>query len=201
MKNESNIFISLYRKILGTNDDKEKELKKQWYYVHFLTKNLNNIQKYIHIESQDEIMKNTFALFLSLNQLKLISSISLVKKIEPSDKYYEKNIGDIEKIDKLIVTVAPNYKLISNNDLYIIEKQNIENTFIINVDKKDLSKKQKVIKYLSEIPEVKLISSYKNPEPKNTLISGFTQKNNLTFEQNKIGYFYSDRYLNRKTKL
>ena len=58
LQHDSNIFKSIYKNILGIKNDVEKN--SQWYYVHFLSNDISNIQKYIQIESKDEIVKNTF---------------------------------------------------------------------------------------------------------------------------------------------
>lgn len=51
------------------------------YYDHFLIDDIPSIQRNIHIESTNDIIKNTFTLFLSENQLELISNFSFFKNL------------------------------------------------------------------------------------------------------------------------
>lgn len=201
LKQDSKKFIYFYKKILRIKEDEEEQ--SHWYYVHFLSNDYVNMKKYINIESRDEIAKNTFVLFLSFKQLELISNISLVKKLEPSDKFYEEN-GPIEEANYFIIRTAPNYELLNNDDLYSNERKNSASTFVIRVDKKSLTdieytnKKKQAIKYLTEIPEVKSVSTFKKPDSKNALATGFTQRNTFDFDgKTSWRYFKSDRYLNR----
>ena len=81
-----------------------------WYYIHFLTNDLSEIQKYIQVRNTDFLFKKTFVLFLSSSQLEKISNISLVKKIEPYEKYIENGVP-LEKTDFLIICTSIKYKL------------------------------------------------------------------------------------------
>lgn len=180
-------------------DDKNKS---QWYYVHFLINNYSEIQKNIPIYSSNELIKNTFVLFLSKMQLQEISNISLIKKIEPNEKYFD-NDDQLAKINHLIVTTSFNFNFPEINEYYTIENIKNENSYIIKIIQNELSerefikKKKRVIRLLSEIPEVRSISTYTRPITQNAIISGFTQKNRYDFKfNNKSNFYYLDRYLN-----
>ena len=166
-----------------------KALKKkdksngQWYYVHFLISNMSEIQKYIVIRAEDFLVKNTYILFLNQNQIEKIENISYFKQIDPNEKYFEGSLS-IDKTDFLIISSAEKFELPLNDD-YIIENKFI-NSFIIKINKNQLTEKQyiqkknKVIDFLTKIPEIKTVSTYKNPIHKKTvLILKSIQKSNL----------------------
>lgn len=193
-----NIVRIIQNHLFGTrNDNKEQG----WYYVHFTDNKYLNILR--NINSKDEISKDTFVLYLTNDQFNQIANISLVKKIEPSDKIYEIG-GSIDEAENLFVSVFHNYQLSNQGGLFSIENKN-QDSYILkfkteNLSKKDaLKRKMQAIKYLSEIPEIKSISTYKKPTAKNSLATGFTQRNSFDFEQNKNWGFYSlERYMNNR---
>ena len=52
---------------------------------------------------------------------------------------------------------------------------------------------------LSEISEIRSISTYKHPQIKNAIMTGFTQQNSFSFQRdNQSNIYYLDRYLNNK---
>ncbi|KAK8836774.1 hypothetical protein M9Y10_037296 [Tritrichomonas musculus] len=174
----------------------------QWYYVHFLKNDHSKLEKYIKIHAQDELIKDTFVLFLTQSQIEMISNISLIKKIESYEKFSDDK--SLENCNKLIVFTSPNYELpVSNND-YIIKNKN-GNSYIIKVLKKNLNekdftnKKKEVIRFLSNIPQIRSISTYTKPVPANALNAGFTQKNSFDFKRNNSSnFYYLERYMNNK---
>lgn len=201
LQNPKNYILSKQiHHILGKVDTKESA--NQWYYVHFLTNDFSEIQKYISIQASDQLIKNTFILFLSPTQLEKIANISLVKRIESNEKYS----GDerkLEKLDHLIVTTSSKFELPKINDDYNIENKKNGDSYIIRVIRNELDakeflkKKKKIIQYLSEIPEVKSISTYTVPVAQNAIISGYTQKNRYDFKlHSSSSFYYLDRYLN-----
>lgn len=179
-----------------------EETHGQWYYVHFLEKDISEIQKYISIKSSDKLIKDTFVLFLKQEQIEKISNFSLIKKIEPFEKYFEDRAPS--NSDKFTIFTAPNFELPKSND-YIIHYILNGYSIIIRILRKGMNekdfneKKKEIIRYLSEIPEIKSISPYIDPVPNNAIISGFTQRNNFNFKlHNKSKFYYLDRYLNDK---
>ncbi|KAK8845778.1 hypothetical protein M9Y10_020697 [Tritrichomonas musculus] len=199
--NTKNYLIQI-KEIKKHNFSSEEEHQFSWYYVHFLTDNLNEIRDKMSIEGKDLIMKNTYALYLSTQQISLISDISLIKKIEAEDKFYEDDCP-IEDTNYLIITTCPNYQLPTHNDIYKIENQDLSNTFIVRIERGELNdddflnKKKKVIKFLTKLSEVKTVSTFSKAVAYNAIISGYIQKNNYEFKRlPNRGYYYLNRYMN-----
>lgn len=146
----------------GENND------KYWYYVHFENDDYRDKLKTIKLRSVDLILKNTFVLFLSYEQLNEIAEFSLVKRIEPNDKFAEE-AGSIEKVSLLLVQIAPEFELPSNPS-YSIESKFNDLGYVVRIDKELLSddqytkKKKEVVDLLSQLPAVKSISTYKPPK-------------------------------------
>lgn len=141
-------------------------------------------------------------MYLSNSQLNKISNISLVRKIESDDKYYENDVS-YAKTNYLIVTTFSGYHLQSNEELYSIQMQFAENSYIVRIDRNGLTegdflqKKKRTIKFLTKISEVKTVTPFMKPVLHNVISSGYTQKNSFEFKQLPgQGYFYLDRYLN-----
>lgn len=178
----------------------KKENQFSWYYIHFLTEYITKISEDIKIERENKILQNTYVLYLSNSQLNKISNISLVIKIESDDKYYENDVS-YAKTNYLIVTTFSGYHLQSNEELYSIQMQFAENSYIVRIDRNGLTegdflqKKKRTIKFLTKISEVK--TPFMKPVLHNVISSGYTQKNSFEFKQLPgRGYFYLDRYLN-----
>lgn len=199
-----NIFVSFSKKIMGYSDDKNEA---DWFYVHFLTQNFQKIRKIINFSTNDMILKNTFILYLDTNQLEKIQKISLVKKLEQSDKFVEDG-GSIENTSFLYVITAPNTSLPINPELYQIENyQDDFHLYIIKIndegndDKKIKEKKKKVIELLTSIHSIKLVSTFTHPQVKSSITVGFTQKNVPLKEIQKddlTNIYYLPRYINDK---
>ena len=85
---------------------KNEKTHGNWYYIHFLTNDLTLIQHIIIIRPEDKVMKNTYALFLMPNQIENIQNISLIKRIEPQDKFNDEG-GKIEQVDHLLIYTSP----------------------------------------------------------------------------------------------
>lgn len=167
-----------------------------WYYVHFITKDISHIQKIISIAKENLILPNTYILFLSQNQVNQISNISLIHKIEPQEKYYEDS-GPIEKNSLLLVSTLPNYDLSSNKDDFIIEGRLNDALAILNLGNKTVEQKNEIIKELCDISEVRTVTTYKYPKSANSLMTAYTQHNFIYFKKNpNRKFYYMDRYLN-----
>lgn len=172
--------------------------EKKWYYVHFLINDLSNIPKSIAIDSTDLIIKDTFLLYLSYEQLSLISNITLARKHKPEDKIKEGSVT-IEKAQYLLVYGPHNFVLDSNSKLFSIESRKSSDSYLINFRDNSITKKRYLIKILSEDPSVKSIVPYSKPVLRNNLMTGFTQKNTREFfTDEKSGILYTKRYLNEK---
>ena len=59
---------------------------RNWYYVHIDNKYLTEAQKHVQIKAEDQIIKNTFMLYLLPSELESISTYSYATLIKPSDK-------------------------------------------------------------------------------------------------------------------
>lgn len=177
-----------------------------WYYVHFLTSELEDISKNLKIKVEDSIIIDTFILYLTEDELLQISDISLVKKLLPEDKFQDSN-EKLLKNNLFHVVIKPNSQIPIKSDLYSIEQQQTQDTYIIRVnpdndnDSAFLTKKKQAIKFLSQIPEVKFISTYTPPTFSNSIHNGFTQKNQEpgSIQTDKTSNVkYLDRYVNNK---
>ena len=174
--------------------------QKRWYYVHFLS-DLPTMQKYVDFRLDDQIIKDTFILYLSEGQIEKISPYSLVKLIEPSEKinlhsdYNETNYFRIETADK--------GEILAINDLFSIEKVNNDNSIIVRVDqnkkeneKEFINRKKNVVTFLSQLPAVKTVSTYKKPVLQNNINIGYVQKNKQSFRRDEYSKLYLfDRYV------
>lgn len=207
LHNQKEVTLSKHKKLISSNIFRrflksENEYHGQWYYVHF-TSNVNTeIRKYMSLKVSDELIKSTFVLFLYPDQIEKISNVSLIRPVEPKEKFNEDG-GPLKQTDKLIIYTAPNFEIPRANEDYLIENKKNDNSIIIRFVQSDLSehkflnKKRRVIRLLSEIPEVKSISTYSNLIPNNAIISGFTQKNSYDFKLHSSSkFYYLDRYLN-----
>lgn len=174
--------------------------QKQWYYVHIFG-DISKVQEHVSLRLDDQIVKNTFILYLSQNQLEKISEHSLVKLIEPSDKI--ELISPYKETNYFLVQTAPNSEIPRSSNLYTIERVNGEDSYIIRVDKSQnendkqfIQKKQRVARILAENPAVKVVSTYKKPVLQNDINIGYVQKNNQQFHRDdfsKLNIF--DRYV------
>lgn len=175
----------------------------KWYYVHFIGNDSFEKSKIKQINANDELIKNTFILFLNSNDLEQIANISLVKPIEPHEKYFnDENNADSEFL--FIVTTA-SYIIPNNNEYFSIEKKYDESSFVVKIarsnlnEKEFIKRKKKIVDFFSEIPEVKSISNYKKISTNNALMAGFTQKNSYDFQKyNGTNFYYLERYLNNR---
>lgn len=175
-----------------------KKDQKNWYYVHFLTNDLSSIAKSISIQSSDMIYKNTFLLYLSYEQISLISNISFSKILDPEDKIKEES-GPLEKAQYLLVFGSHNFVPEQNSRHYTIISKRNSNSYLISFKDNSMQKKQYVAKILAENPSVKSIVTYSKPVLKNNLMTGYTQKNTHQYSKDeKSGILYINRYLNEK---
>lgn len=126
------------------NSEKGKNDQKQWYYVHIFSNDLSKVQKCINLQIGDQIVKNSFILYLSEAQLKLISPYSLVKLIEPSEKI--DLISPYKDTNYFNVKTAPNYDLTPIDDLFTIDLINSDNSYIIRVDQNELKNSEFILK-------------------------------------------------------
>lgn len=193
---------SIIKRIFSPKSIQQELEQKQWYYVHFLTDDLFEVQKYIKLTSSDQLIKNTFHLYLSGNEIETISSIALAKRVEPEDKIDEAG-GSFENIELLHVVGANDLKLV-NNEYYSVESKS-DHSYIVRIDRKGLNdkqftnKKKKAALLIAEIPAVKSVSTYKAPKIKNSAMTAFTQQNSATFTFDSDSQLYTaKRYLNDK---
>lgn len=202
INSEKNIIRRFSRRIMGYDENPDVSA---WYYVHFLTSDLHEISKTLNFTIKSSILKDTFILYLRTSQLEKIQNISLVRKLESSDKFYEGG-GSIEKVNLFHVVVAPGFNLPLNPDLYTILRRDDQDSFLIQVNRNELSKKKftqkkkKVVKELSSIDSVKSVSTFTRPRVKNNLMTGYTQKNAPISSRltHKSGVYYLPRYVNDK---
>ncbi|KAK8896162.1 hypothetical protein M9Y10_014056 [Tritrichomonas musculus] len=191
----TNIFTKLLRQIIKPDND-----NKQWYYVNIDKKYISKAQKYVQILPTDEVIKNTFLLFLSPRQLEQISDYSLIKLLEPSDKIDEES--PLDETNYLYVKAYPGYKLTPISDLFSIDSKNSNDSFIFRIDQNRLSeneflqKKEKVVQFLSEISAINTISPFKKPTKENNINVGLLQKNDQPPTRDPYTSFIKyDRYV------
>lgn len=199
---EKNIFHCFFKKVI---DNKKFKNESNWYFVHLLTQNLKYIQKILNLTPNSMILKDTFVLYLNTNQLEKIKKFSLVKKLDPSDKFIEDAIL-IENTNFFQVITAPNQSIPSNNKFYKILSQDNGQIYIIEIVKNDISNqkiltniKKDVINFLTSINSVKCVSTYIPPQIKNNINTGFTQKNyppNQIIKDISTDIYYLPRYIN-----
>lgn len=173
---------------------------KEWYYVHIKSNYLSEAQKYVQIKAQDQIIKNTFMLYLSPSELEKISSFSYATLINPSDKI--DITCPLDQTDYLLVQTARGYQLPESSTLYTIDRQHNQDSYVIRVDQNGLNsfqflqKKYEAARSLSELPGVKLITPYKNPVEQNNINIGYLQKNDQPLHREPhSGLYKYDRYL------
>ncbi|KAK8843157.1 hypothetical protein M9Y10_025354 [Tritrichomonas musculus] len=197
----TSIFRRFYNKIAKSNENDEEG---SWYYVHFLIKDLHQLSKTIGFTIHNAVIKNTFMIYLKNSQLKEIKDVSLIAKIEPSEKINEDG-GPFENIIYFVVSTKPGFLLPPNPSLYTIIRKNNEESYLVLIEPENLEeaqyiqKKKRAAQYLSLISEVKSVSTYSPPKVKNNLMTGYTQKNTaisnrLTNSSN--GQLYLPRYVN-----
>ena len=198
---KSNYFSNIFKKLIKNDENSNN---KEWYYVHFSSTDLNEIKKYVKLETKGEMLKNTFLVYISKDQLRYISNISLVKRVEPEDKISYTG-GSLQSTNFLIVITANEHELQTNSKYYTIETNRFHNTYILRIDRDSLNDKQfhhkkvKAIEYLSTLPYVRSVSTYTKPTIKNNVATGFTQKNSKNFVKNSdTGITIIDRYLNNR---
>ena len=201
LQEKPNIFSRIFGKKTLNN---EYTSQKDWYYIHFSSPNLNEIRHKIKLESKGEMLKNTFLVYLSKDELQKISNISLVKRLEPEDKLSYIG-GPIEDVNHFLVIVAKDHKLPEKPKYYVLESKWLQNTYIVRVDRKSLNdeqftqKKNKVIQILTSLSYVQSVSTYTEPTIKNNVATGFTQKNNKNFVKDPdTGITTLDRYFNNR---
>ena len=144
-------------------------------------------------------MQDTFLLFLNKHQIDAISNVSLIKRIEPKEKYIE-DAGSIDTTDLLVIITTKNYELPINSNDYNVERRLSDSSFVLKMNNKTHKEKIEIIKLLSDIPEVQAISTYKYPKLSNSLMTAYSQYNNNYFVRlpNNINYFYMNRYFNSR---
>ena len=176
--------------------------ESQWYYIHPIDDDLHILQKYVNIRPDDEIIKNTFVLYLTPNQLENILPHAYIKLLEPMDKL--EIIHPIKDIDSFSVIVAPNYNLPADSPLYTITRRNGDDTYIIKVNSNGLNDKefnvmkQKVAQVLSGIPGVKKVTTYSKPALQNHINIGYVQKNLQQFRRDDYSkLIIFDRYVHK----
>ncbi|KAK8847878.1 hypothetical protein M9Y10_018916 [Tritrichomonas musculus] len=179
----------------------QKELlsnQGHWYYVHFLVDDYSDFQSFIKILPSNEIIKNTFLLFLNSKQVQMISNVSLIKKLVPEEKF-DYVTENIDEADQLLVLTTDDFELPVQKEYYSIENKKRNGSFIITINQINLDKKKEMINYLENIAEVQSISIYKQPFSKNAIATGFSQKNRFDFKKDPDSFFYHlDRYLNNE---
>lgn len=186
-KNKS-LFSSLLS--LFSNTD-SKENSKRWYYVHVYDNYLSNVQEYVQLLPSDQIIKNTFILYLSLDQIEKISPYSLIKQMESSDKIDE--IAPFNSTDYLYVKTSSDYDLTAHK-YYSIDKKINSDSYIVKVNQKRHIKK--VAKMLSEDPAVQIVATYKRPVEENLVNVGYLQKNDQNITRGGYLNIYKlDRYV------
>lgn len=155
--------------------------ERNWYYVHVESDHLPDLLNAVTIETTNIILKNTFLLFLSNDQLDLISDFALTKKLEPNEKIYF-DIDSIENVKYILITGYSDFQIELLNPYYSIEFRLNSENIIVRFDQNDLTERQflekkiSIVNQLSQIPEVQYISIYTNPVLNNLFSVGFTQK-------------------------
>ena len=183
----ANIFSRLFKRL--TRSNQEVNDQKQWYYVHIFG-DISKVQEYITLRVEDQIVKNTFILYLSPSQIKEISSYSLIKLLDPSDKI--DLLSPYNETNYFLVETAPDSNIYTDSDLYSIVKVNRDNSYIIRVDQNELKKsafekkKEQVTKLLSTNPAVKHITTYKKPVLQNDITIGYVQNNRQPFHRDEV---------------
>ena len=199
-KNAS-IFRRIYNKFVKNNEDPDEGY---WYYVHFLVKDLRQLSDSLEFTIRNAVIRNTFIIYLKNSQLQEIKDLSLIAKIDASDKINQDG-GSIEDVIYFVVSTKPNFVLPPNPSLYTIVRRNNEESYLVLIESDDLEKdgyiekKKAAAQALSLIPEVKSVHTYTPPKIKNNLMTGYTQKNDIikniqTNKSNNIVYF--PRYIN-----
>lgn len=179
---------------------KQDDSVRRWYYVHIKDGYIPEARKHVQINAQDQIIKNTFMLYLLPSELDKISSFSYATLINPSDKI--DIISPLTETDYLLVQVSDDYQLPESPTLYTIDRKHNKNSYIIRVDQKGLNSKRSLQKKLSaaqtlsELPGVKLVTPYKNPVEQNNINIGYLQKNDQPLHREPhSGLYKYDRYL------
>lgn len=192
-----NSFMSFMKNIFQSNEEIHQ---KEWYYVHVQNNALSKVKKYIQLQSCDEIIKNTFILYLSQIQLSQIAEYSQIKKIEPNEKIDE--IYPFKDTEYLYVKTTQDYNLPLNPDLYSIWKKNSRDSYILKIDQNRLNKvefiqkKKEAARYLSRISAIKTVSTYKKPVKQNNINVGLIQKYQQPLMRDKFTSLYKyDRYV------
>lgn len=179
---------------------KDDSLVKQWYYVYFLNFDNPNTLSNVGINRHNQIVKQTYVLYLSLEQVKALSNNTLIKPIEPEDKI-DFESGPLNQTDYFLVTVSPDF-IFPNGIEYVVQSQLVKNIYIIKANKDNLSesdfllRKEQLVKDFSEIPEVKSVSTFIQPTTFNNLMTGFTQQNSNNIQTDNRGMQFIRRYLN-----
>ena len=201
LDSKNNLYSKSSSKITMKSDDANQ---KEWYYVHFSSKDLLEIKKYIHLDTKGQVSKNTYILHLTKDQLQSIADISLVKRLEPKDKLILLG-GPVEETNYFTVTIAPGFELPIDNELFTVESNWFRNIFIVRIDQNSLDekhfneKKSKAIEAISSLPFVKSISTFKKPKIKNNIATGYTQRNNKNFTiSGSTQVEILDRYFNNR---
>ncbi|KAK8838030.1 hypothetical protein M9Y10_035978 [Tritrichomonas musculus] len=160
---------------------KADEDSKQWYYVHVLNNSLSKLQEHVRILPTDQIVKNTFILYLSNKQIEEISKYCLIKILESSEKIDKTEF--LNETDYLYVKTAPGYELSPSKGQFSIDQKISSDSYIVKIDKtrqrtadQILQKKRKVTEIISTIPAVQIVTAYKKPTSSNILNIGLTQK-------------------------
>ena len=107
LHNQKEVTLSKHKKLISSNIFRrflksENEYHGQWYYVHFTSNVSTEIRKYINLKVSDELIKSTFVLFLYPDQIEKISNVSLIRPVEPKEKFNEDG-GPLKQTDKLII--------------------------------------------------------------------------------------------------
>lgn len=173
---------------------------RKWYYVHIQNNYLSEAQKHVQIKAQDQIIKNTFMLYLLPSELEKLSAFSYATLIKPSDKI--DIISPLNETNYLLVQVSEGYQLPEIAELYSIDRKHNKDSYVIRVDQKGLNsklfleKKHEAMREISELPGVKLVTTYKNPVAQNNINIGYLQKNDQPLHREPhSGLYKYDRYL------
>lgn len=160
---------------------KADEDSKRWYYVHVLNNSLPKVQEHVRIHPTDQIVKNTFILYLSNKQVDQISTYCLFKILESTDKIDKTNF--LNETNYLYVKTAPGYELSPSKGQFSIDQKISSDSYIVKIEKNRqktaddfLQKKRKVTEMISEIPAVQTVAAYKKPTANNILNVGRIQK-------------------------
>lgn len=195
-------YLHPKRNLLSRLFKSSPELEESgWYYIRLINHDISKLRSVIPVQSSDMILKDTFLLYLTREQLEALSEVTLIVPLEPKDKIYDDEVP-YEEAEALAVSVKEGLILEPHPSLYSI-RDNISNIYKVRINKNGLTQKayakkiNEVAHELAKIPHVRSVSTIRLPKLKNSMMTGFTQKNTRTFSKDSAtGIFTSPRYLN-----